>query len=160
MDLNTLNTAALDERGALFTPRHPATLEPLDMAIWLRSKNCESVRAKARAFIKRIQTSADFRKTGIVDADLAEAQAINNLVACTVDWQGVAFNGEPLPCTADNARRIYADPGLAWLRAQVAEFTEEQANFLPKAGPASTATQSSSSASVVRSTTSVPSTAA
>ena len=91
MDLNTLNTAALDERGALFTPRHPATLEPLDMAIRLRSKNCESVRAKARAFIKRIQTSADFRKTGIVDADLAEAQAIDrthrigqtkNVVAC------------------------------------------------------------------------------
>jgi len=150
-DLDTLDTAANDEGGVYFTPVNPGTLEPLNMRIKLRSSNCESVRAKSRAFVRKLQTSTEFRKNGAIDVEQAEAQATEKLVACTVGWEGVKYHDITV-CTAENARRLYTAPGLAWLRAQVLEFIEDQANFLPKAGPASTATPNGDSASAAPST--------
>ena len=148
MDLSSLNTAAADEGGVEFVPLHPATREPLDMTIKLRSANCESVRRKARALLKRLQSNPEFRKDGPIDPEFAEAQAIDRLITCTVSWSGVVYNGAALDCAAENARRIYGDPGLRWLRDQVSAFVEDQTNFLPKAVPSSTGTPSACSNSL------------
>lgn len=41
------------------------------------------------------------------------------MVARTLAWKGVQWEGEPLECTPENVNKIYAHPGLYWLRGQV-----------------------------------------
>lgn len=160
MDLSTLNTARLDEDGAVFVPRHPATQQKLDFSIRLRSSNCAAVRAKSRAFMAALQTNPDFKKTGIMDAEQIDLHGTEVLVGCTVGWDNVTRNGEALACNAANARAVWSDPGLTWLRAQAQEFIAEAANFLPKDAPASTPTLSASSSLPARSTDQSPEKAA
>lgn len=145
MDLSTLNTARLDEDGAVFVPRHPETHQKLDISIRLRSSNCATVRAKSRAFMTALQTDREFKRTGIMDAEQVDRHGTEVLVACTVGWENVTRNGEALACNDANARAVWSDPGLTWLRAQAQEFIAEAANFLPKDAPASTPTLSASS---------------
>lgn len=145
MDLSTLNTARLDEDGAVFVPRHPASQQKLDFSIRLRSSNCTAVRAKSRAFMTSLQTNPDFKKTGIMDAEQIDLHGTEVLVACTIGWENVTIGGETLVCNAANARAVWSDPGLTWLRAQAQEFISEAANFLPKGAPASSPTLSASS---------------
>lgn len=159
MDLKLLNTAALDEAGVDFVPNHPATGEPLDFAITLRSRNCESVRANARAYFHRLQASKEYRQLGVVDAVQAESTRTEQLVACTVGWKTYAdeahkesaphlvIDGHAVACDAKAARALWTDPGLSWLRAQALAFTEEGEHFLPKTARPSMSTPSGSSSS-------------
>jgi hypothetical protein len=161
MDLAKLNTAHLDEAGAAFTPRSPlAPYEPLDITITLRSTNCTSVRARGDAFLRQLQTDRDFKRTGMLNADQLLEKQIEVLVACTVDWTGVELDGELLKCTAANARRVWSDPGLIWLRSQAQEFIAGVENFLPSSAPSSTPTLSAPSSSPVPSTAPTPAKAA
>lgn len=54
-----------------------------------------------------------------------DAKLLDLLAACTVSWVDIAEHGEPLPCNAETAKRIYGD--YPWLREQV------QAAFLASA---------------------------
>lgn len=159
MDYSQLNTAAADEGGVVFTPVHPRTNEKLPGRWTLRSKNSEVVRAKSKAYLTRLQNDRNFRKTGAVDLDDAEEQGTQVLVACVINWHDAELDAdvfqigdERLPCTAANVRRVLADPGFAWLRKQIGDFTDEEANFFTKAAKASTPTPSASSVSPVPST--------
>ena len=60
-----------------------------------------------------------------------EAETIDILAALTVDWYLVDLNGHAidLPFSQDNARRLYANPGVTWLREQLDESTADRANF-------------------------------
>jgi len=59
------------------------------------------------------------------DPDQAE---VDILAACTKDWRGFRDATGPVPCTPENARRIYADYPV--IREQAAAFITERANFV------------------------------
>lgn len=57
-----------------------------------------------------------------------DALAMEMLVACTLGWRGIIWDGEPLPFTPENARMLYANH--EWLREDVASVVLDRANFL------------------------------
>ena len=61
-------------------------------------------------------------------AEELEAEALNLLVAVTLDWEGISENGQPLACTPENVREVYAR--VPWLHEQVDDFVGDRANFL------------------------------
>ena len=54
--------------------------------------------------------------------------AMEMLVACTLGWQGIAWNGKALAFTAENARMLYKRH--EWLRENVASVVLDRAHFL------------------------------
>lgn len=85
---------------------------------------------------KRLDAMARRRKRIAGSIEEIEASDLDLLVKLTAGWFLVAPDGEPVdvPFTAENARELYAEPGMAWLRDQVDEFAGERANF-SKASP-------------------------
>jgi hypothetical protein len=59
-----------------------------------------------------------------------EQDALDTLVACTVDWNLTNSAGEPIPFNSSNARKLYAEPKLVFIRQQVDRFIGENANFI------------------------------
>lgn len=51
--------------------------------------------------------------------------------ACTMEWGGFVYNGEPLNCTPHNAQAIYK--AFPWVYRQCDEAMNEPANFSPPA---------------------------
>jgi hypothetical protein len=61
-------------------------------------------------------------------AEELEQQLVELAVVYTTGWEGIADGGQPMPCTADNARRLYrAHP---WLRSQVVAEAQNLGNFV------------------------------
>lgn len=60
-----------------------------------------------------------------------EGEAVEILAALTVGWHLVDLKGKviDLPFTADNARELYANPAVGWLREQIDESTADRGNF-------------------------------
>lgn len=52
------------------------------------------------------------------------------LAEITVEWKGLGYEGEELKCTTENAKMIYSDPELSWIRKQVDEFSRNRENYL------------------------------
>jgi hypothetical protein len=60
-----------------------------------------------------------------------EAEAVDILAALTVGWHLVDLKGEviDLKFTQEDARVLYSDPSISWLREQIDESTADRANF-------------------------------
>ena len=52
------------------------------------------------------------------------------LARCTKGWSGLAYNGEELEFSFENAKMIYNEPGLRWLHDQVNNFITSRENYL------------------------------
>jgi hypothetical protein len=61
-------------------------------------------------------------------AEGLKADAIAGLAKCTAAWDGFDQNGEPMPCTYENALALYTRYPV--IRDQVSEFIADRANFL------------------------------
>lgn len=125
-----LSTLAPVEDGVPMEVRHPETDAVLrdeagqavtihllghDSAIY---REAEQAMLDQRLRKRRSQTTA---------AQI-EAETLELLVACTVSWTGIVWQGAPLPCSPEHARKVYA--ALPWLRRQVASFVSETGNFI------------------------------
>jgi hypothetical protein len=60
-----------------------------------------------------------------------EAEAVDILAALTVGWHLVDLKGNviDLPFSQDNARELYSNPAVSWLREQIDESTADRSNF-------------------------------
>ncbi len=75
------------------------------------------------------------RNKSNLSAEELEAETVGLLVALVADWHLVnVTTREPItmPCNPANARTLFNEPALQWLREQVSEFVQERRNFLPK----------------------------
>lgn len=82
---------------------------------------------KRRLFARQRRLRAVLAKTGKLptsDPEDDDAEQVDDLVACTLGWEGAA-----LPYSPEAARRLYADSKRRWLRDQVATALEERALF-------------------------------
>lgn len=98
---------------------NPSTQAPTTSTITLASKEHSSRKQMDMARTRKLR--GVFNQTGKMPvSDPVDDIADENdyLVASTLGWN-LKQGGQPLPFSADAARKLYADPKKQWLRAQV-----------------------------------------
>ena len=127
-DFASRDVAAKAEEGAELEVLDPATGEAVGVYIMLAGAD-SSVHRKASVNIskRRLNGQKGFRNRGF-DPEKAEAENIEILAACTLSWKGVLVDGAPLPCSRDNAIKMYTR--FPWLREQVEQFISDRSAYL------------------------------
>jgi hypothetical protein len=113
---------------------HPVTRQPLrdtegnPAYIDHYSADSEIARKHQREVQRRRLQSRGRMK---ITPEELEAEAIEILAALTVGWHLVGLKGQVITTefTRENARDLYGDPTIAWLREQIDESTADRANF-------------------------------
>jgi hypothetical protein len=88
---------------------------------------------KKRLHSRQRRLRAVLSKTGklpMSDPEDDEADELDDLVACTLGWEGCN-----LPYSAQAARQLYADAKRSWLRSQVKAALEERELFTRASAP-------------------------
>ncbi len=83
---------------------------------------------KRRLFARQRRMRAQLAKTGKLptsDPEDDDADQVDDLVACTLGWEGAV-----LPYSPENARKLYADTKRRWLRDQVQAALDERELFM------------------------------
>lgn len=138
---------------------HPVNRQPLrdtegkEAFIDVYSGDSEVARKHQRAMAKRRLAVRGNRGRQSIEELEAESTAL--LAALTAGWYLLGLNGEPLGVlfTPDNARELYADPAVSWLREQVDEYAGDRANFSPASSSSLSPGQSTSSDELAGETT-------
>lgn len=133
---------------------HPVTNEPLvdssGNPAYIDVYSADSNRA--RAYNRNVtQKRLDMRGRNAVSAVALENDSFGLLAELTAGWLLVDLNtAAPIdvPFTLQNARELYGDPEMSWLREQVDIFASARANFLkPSANSSAPSASESSQAS-------------
>lgn len=104
--------------SGVVTLKNPKTGEPTASTITLASP--EHPARKKIDLDRTRRLRGDFAANGkLTQTDPLEDhdEETDYLVAATLDWNLIQ-GGQPIPCTAENARRIYTDPKRVWVRDQ------------------------------------------
>ena len=127
-DFASRDVAAKAEEGAELEVLDPVTGEAVGAYITLAGAD-SVVHRKAVANIskRRFNNQKGFRNTGF-DPERMEAESIEILAACTLSWKGVTLEGAALPCSRDNAIKMYTR--FPWLREQVEAFISDRSEYL------------------------------
>lgn len=96
------------------------------MRIKLVGKDSKEYRKAQRAITERRLKSRS--KANRFDADSLEQEAIDLLVACTLEWEGFAEDGKELEFKPVNVRKVYS--AHPWIKEQVDEFVDDRGNFM------------------------------
>lgn len=124
MDLKTLDIASPANEGVWMELEHPVTGEPLGIKIKLAGVDSDYYKKE----IRRQQNKRLKKGIRNIKAEELENEAIELLVACTLAWENVEYNGEALECKPENVRKIYKE--FPWIREQVDSFINDRANFV------------------------------
>lgn len=110
--------------------RHPITRIPLDAWVSVYSMESPIAHAFHREIIDRRLRDRVFS----ANAETVEAETIELLAKLTADWSLVGLDGRKIdvPCNYENAKALYGNPRLFWIRNQVNDFVSSLGNFLPK----------------------------
>ena len=139
MDLKNLNLTETSSEGSWLQLVHPTKFEPLfadeektrPMRIKLLGADSEEYRiAKHTLANKRLKrvAKAGGNAAAVVSSESIESDATYMLVACTLEFENIVFDGEEIPFSKMRARALYDD--LQWLREQVDEFVGDRGNHL------------------------------
>ena len=133
MDLSKFDTSKTADDGVKMQLRDPkdesVVIEGMSITVaGLDSARYREAERKQTDF--RLEQSRVAGRPGKMTTAGIEADRINLLVACTIAWEGFDLDGKPLECTPENARKVYSNPGLRWIREQVDRFVGDRANFL------------------------------
>jgi hypothetical protein len=121
-----------DDDVAIMQVKHPVTDAPLmenekPVTISFVSEDSERFRGKRRQVInRRLRNRKNSQVT--YTAELAESDALDALCDATVAWEGIGLDGEELPCSPENAKKVFRR--LPWLVEQADLFVTDRANFL------------------------------
>lgn len=134
MDLSTLDTTASAEAGAKMEVVHPTTGAVLlqsdgkPISVMLAGEDSDRYRKADRRISNRRLATASTGRRVRATAEGIEADRLEVLVACTISWEGIGFDGGEKECTPESAREAYKK--LPWLREQADAFIVDRANFL------------------------------
>ena len=124
MDLAKLDILSPANEGVWMELEHPVTGEPLGIKIKVAGVDSDYYRKEMR----RQQNKRLKKGIRTISAEELENEVIELLVACTLDWEGIEYEGKVLECNKENARMIYKK--FPWIREQVDNFINDRANFL------------------------------
>ena len=125
VDLSTLDVSAIAEQGAILNVTHPVSGQNLGVSIRLAGADSEIYRKAMRAAAARRINS---RRRSALTPEEMEQEALELLAKATLGWEGVVLDGETLPFSPENARRLYGR--FPWIKEQVDLFIVDRGNFL------------------------------
>ena len=114
---------------------HPVTKVPLvdgtgkEAHIALFSSDSPQAQEHLRSLSRKRIAS---KNRTVLTIEEVERGQIDGLVKLTAGWYLVGLDGMALdvPFSPENARELYAEPAMAWLREQVEQFAADRENFL------------------------------
>jgi hypothetical protein len=134
-DFSTRDTAEAASKGipvGLMDPASEKLSEPLRTSdgnqptIVILGGDAPKVRAATHktldAYYERSRKGAAKGRTKSDEID-----TINRLAAATVSWAHIALDGKELPCTEDNARKLYTR--FFWIAEQLQKVIDDRAAF-------------------------------
>ncbi len=133
-ELARLDTAARSEAGVSMPVTDLRTGQPFTdedgaaVQIVLRGRNSDAFRTAQRRIQER-RTAILARGASLSREDI-QRNDIELLEACTAGWTALTLDGQPFPYSAENARRLWADPRFEWLTAMAVAFIGNDGNFL------------------------------
>jgi hypothetical protein len=130
MDLAQLDTRKGAEQGFELQLTHPQTGLPLAGRITLLGQDASAWQEKQAELIQRRVNRLQRNKKNTASVGDLENDSIELLVAVTVGWSGIAFEGQPFAWSPENAKKLYTD--FAWIREQAYEAVNDRGNFLPR----------------------------
>ncbi len=131
MDLGTFKVGL---EPVIFRFDNPVTGEPLDgpedPVLYLLPPQHENVQAVEKKFAKKLQEA---QKKGMELSGLVEAYNTEAIIASIDSWENITFEGEKLVLNPANAKKLFSNTELPWVRSQVVAFINDTRNFMPKA---------------------------
>lgn len=126
-----LASLAQSDSGILHL-RDPTTTELLyhedkrPLTITLCSPDSQLFKQRQR---DRANAAMDQQRNVFPTAEDAEREATNILVDGTIAWT-IGVDGKEPPCTEQEARKLYDDSRLGWVRDAVNRYMGRRANFI------------------------------
>lgn len=125
-DLFDLDLGVAAEDGAPMELVHPTTGVVLEtdgrpIRIFLKGNDSATFRNRMDFHMRRNRKGKDQTLAEM------EQQSADLLSYVTTGWEGIMWQGEPIPFTRENAKKLYLD--RPWIRKQVDEFVAEAENF-------------------------------
>ncbi len=130
------------DRPTRMTITHPITRQPLEFVdengkgtgkfAWIDVLSGQSSAAKAHDL--RVRNRRLQRRAPMTAEEMA-ADDTELLVVLTTGWGLATLDGVPVdtPCTPENARELYTEPVMTWLRNQVDTHAGAEGNLQPTA---------------------------
>lgn len=138
-DLNTL----AQSDTAVYQLRHPKTAVGLKhedgKPVTITVSSQDSPRFKAMMRLRSNKRMDDIAGGGAAmrpTMEQMEIDAIDTLVAATVDWN-IEVDGAKPKCTEAEVRKLYSDPRFGWVRLQIDAFIGDRGNFIVALKPPS-----------------------
>lgn len=123
----------------ILSPNTEAVLKDADgreAFISLLSSESEPGRKADRAYTlaKARKSHSGRNQVSLDDVDAFLDHQIEKLTVLTTGWHMVDLDGNfiDVPFSPQNARELWSDPGLEWLRMQAWTFVSAAANFMPR----------------------------
>ena len=79
---------------------------------------------------KYINTAREKYLQGKGSLEGQQEAGIKVLAACTLEWEGITQDGQPVACKFETAYQLYKNSKLAFIREQVDQFINNRKNFL------------------------------
>lgn len=129
MDLNKLSTKATSQTGAKLVLRHPDTDELMDISLTLAGADSQRYRNASHKVQNRSLKRGKFKVT----AEKVEANSLEILTACVVNWENVVdselFPKDKAPeCNEKNVLAFFKKH--IWAKEQADAFIADRGNFL------------------------------
>ncbi len=126
IDLSKIDPEGDANAGFDLVLHHPVDNDPLDVSIRILGHD-----STAFSDTQLKQRRRSFSKPAIVDPEEADKvsqdEAMELLLACTVGWKGLSWEGKPLPFSKENAEMVYR--ARKWIKLQVENAVLTRANF-------------------------------
>ncbi len=114
--------------GAVLLQDKNGDEEQKPVTLTLRGVDAPEFQNERKSIMQRRLNASVGKGKVKVSADEIENDALDLLIKCTVEWDGIIYQEKSLQCNPANVRMIYTQ--LPWLREQADAFTEDRANFL------------------------------
>jgi len=132
MDLADLDVSKTSNEGAVMELIHPVNKAVLldenkkPMYIRVAGKYSDSYRSAQRKVTnRRLKARGKIKLT----AEELEVEAIDILARCVLDWNIVIDKKRP-ECTVENVRAVLSDDRFPWIKEQLDDFIDDDANFM------------------------------
>jgi len=129
VDLSTLDTVTASEEGEWMDVLHPVTDVPIGARIKLAGCDSERyLKFQRKAQDVRLKKARKRGALGNITAEALEKEGLEQLVGCTITWEGFVDKGEEYAFSPKAAEELYTKH--PWLSQQAREFIEDRSNFL------------------------------
>jgi len=125
-DLSQMEQTNLSDDGVWMEVEDPSG-NPLGIHLLLAGSDSKYYQQELR---KQQNKALKKRRPGQMKAEEVENNNVELLAGCTLNWQGVDYQGQELECNRDNVRWLYKNQPLAFIKDQADEFIGERSNFL------------------------------